>query len=103
MSLTGHAWSGFNLLANLERWRALPDDIRGVIEHNAGRVAVLQRADNDRLNNTQREDLAQRGMIFNETDVTGFRERLKPFYARWRERVGAKTWAILEAHVGALG
>ncbi|HEV2550569.1 MAG TPA: TRAP transporter substrate-binding protein [Stellaceae bacterium] len=103
VSLTRHAWSGFNLLAHLERWRALPEDIRRVIERHAGRVAVLQRADNDRLNERLREALAERGMVFNETDVTGFRERLKPFYARWRERVGAKTWAILEAHVGVLG
>jgi TRAP-type transport system periplasmic protein len=103
VSLTRHSWSGFNLLANLERWRALPEDIRGVIERNAARLAVLQRADNDRLNESLREDLAGRGMVFNEADVSGFRERLKPFYARWRERVGAKTWAILEAHVGTLG
>jgi tripartite ATP-independent transporter DctP family solute receptor len=103
VSLTCHAWSGFNLLANLERWRALPDDIRGVIERNAARVAVLQRADNDRLNESLREDLAQHGMVVNEADVSGFRERLKPFYARWKERVGSKTWAILEAHVGTLG
>jgi TRAP-type transport system periplasmic protein len=103
VSLTRHSWSGFNLLANLARWRGLPDDIRGVIERNAARVAVLQRADNDRLNGSLREELARRGMVFNEADVSGFREQLKPFYARWRERVGAKTWAILEAHVGALG
>jgi TRAP-type transport system periplasmic protein len=103
VSLTRHSWSGFNLLANLGRWQSLPDDIRGVVERNAARVAVLQRADNDRLNESLREDLAQRGMVFNDADVSGFRERLKPFYARWRERVGAKTWAILEAHVGTLG
>jgi TRAP-type transport system periplasmic protein len=103
VSFTRHSWSGFNLLANLARWRSLPEDIRDVIERNAARIAVLQRADNDRLNESLREDLAGRGMVFNETDLTGFRERLKPFYARWRERVGAKTWSILEAHVGALG
>ena len=103
VSLTRHSWSGFNLLANLERWRALPDDIRDVVERNAARVALLQRADNDRLNESLREALATRGMIFNEADLTGFRERLKPFYARWRQRVGSKTWAILEAHVGTLG
>ena len=103
VTLTRHSWSGFNLLANLERWRALPEDVRGVIERNAARIAVLQRADNDRLNESLREDLAQRGMVFDEADLTGSRERLKPFYARWRERVGAKTWAILETHVGALG
>ncbi len=103
VSLTGHSWSGFNLLANLERWRALPHDIRDVVERNAARVALLQRTDNDRLNESLREDLARRGMVFNEADLSGFRERLKPFYARWRERVGSKTWAILEAHVGALG
>ena len=103
VSLTRHAWSGFNLLANLEHWHSLSDGDRKTIERNVAHFAALQRADNDRLNEALRDELAQRGMVFNDTDLTGFRARLAPFYARWKERVGRQTWAILEAHVGALG
>jgi hypothetical protein len=42
-------------------------------------------------------------MMINIADTTGFRSPLGPFYARWKERVGAKTWEILESHVGKLG
>jgi len=103
VSLTRHSWSGFNLLANLERWRSLSEENRMVIERNAARFASLQRADNERLNETLRDELTRRGMVFNDTDLTGFRARLAPFYTRWKERVGRRTWAILEAHVGTLG
>jgi TRAP-type transport system periplasmic protein len=103
VSLTRHAWSGFNMLANMERWRSLPEEIQTVIERNIARATALQRVDNERLNVALQERLAKRGMVFNETDLTGFRERLAPFYARWKDRVGRKTWDILESHVGTLG
>jgi tripartite ATP-independent transporter DctP family solute receptor len=103
VSLTRHSWSGFNMLANLERWRSLPEEVQTVIERNTARVAVLQRADNERLNEALRDELAKHSMIFNDTDLTGFRAHLAPFYARWKDRVGRKTWAILESHVGTLG
>lgn len=102
VSLTSHSWAGFNLLANLKRWRSLPEDVHAVIERNAAKYVALQRADNQALNKVLQGDLAQRGMIFNTADMTGFRAPLGPFYARWKERVGRTTWALLEAHVGKL-
>src|SRR6202045_4809503 len=34
VSLTNHMWSGFNAMAHPATWKALPDDIHGVIERN---------------------------------------------------------------------
>lgn len=102
-SLTSHMWSGFNLLANMEVWRRLPEDARASIERNGAKYAALQRADNIALNARLKDDLARRGMIFNEADVSGFRPLLAEFYRRWKERFGARAWAMLEAHVGRLG
>src|SRR5262249_22178991 len=37
VSMTNHMWSGFNLMAHLSTWMALPDDIKAVIETNAAK------------------------------------------------------------------
>src|SRR5579862_2200982 len=41
LSLTGHWWSGFTLLANGAVWQALPADFRDIIERNAAKYALL--------------------------------------------------------------
>ncbi len=102
-SLTSHMWSGFNLLANMGAWRRLPDGARQSIERNGAKFAALQRADNIALAARLKDDLARRGMIFNDADVSGFRPLLADFYRRWKERFGARAWAMLESHVGKLG
>jgi tripartite ATP-independent transporter DctP family solute receptor len=103
VSLTSHMWSGYNLLANLAMWRKLPADVQAAIERNTIKYVKLQRADNVLLNNSLNDSLAKRGMIFNTADTAGFRAPLADFYKRWKERLGAKAWAMLEGHVGKLG
>lgn len=103
VSITNHMWSGFNLLANLEAWRALPHDIRVVIERTAADYARRQRQDTDARNAALLTGLARRGLIVNQADTESFRRRLGPFYARWRNTFGAKAWSLLEARVGPLG
>jgi TRAP-type transport system periplasmic protein len=102
ISLTNHGWSGFNLLANLKLWQRLPLHYQRVIERNAVKYVKLQRADNARFNAEFRTKLAQQGMTFNEADTSTFRARLAPYYARWKETLGPKTWGLLEEHVGKL-
>jgi hypothetical protein len=63
----------------------------------------LQRADNVALNASLQDGLAKHGMIFNTADTAGFRAPLADFYRRWKERLGAKAWTMLEGHVGKLG
>jgi TRAP-type C4-dicarboxylate transport system substrate-binding protein len=103
LSLTGHMWSGFNLLAHLETWRALPAEVRAVVDREAARHAALQRRETDAENRALVARLAGRGLVVNATDMAGFRARLGPFYARWKREFGARAWQLLEDETGPLG
>ncbi len=103
LAMTNHMWSGFNLMANGALWRRLPQDIQGVIERNAATFVRLQRDDQGRFNAGLHTTLAGRGMVFNDVDQAPFRARMAPVYAAWRDKLGARCWALLEGHVGKLG
>jgi len=103
VSMTNHMWSGFNLMAHLSTWTALPDEIKGVIENNAAKYVRQQREDQGRLNAGLRDTFAARGIAFNEVDQAAFRARLPSVYATWKEKLGNKCWSLLEAEVGKLG
>jgi tripartite ATP-independent transporter DctP family solute receptor len=100
LSLTGHWWSGFTLLANADLWAALPAALQQVVERNAETFALLQRRDVEAVNASGAEELRRRGMSVEIADTTSFRTRLGPFYARWREKTGASGWRLLEAYAG---
>jgi tripartite ATP-independent transporter DctP family solute receptor len=102
VSMTNHGWSGFNLLANLKLWESFPRGVQQVIERNALKFVRVQREDHEALNTEFRTKLAQQGMTFNEADTSSFRPRLTSYYAHWKETVGSRAWALLEAHVGKL-
>jgi len=102
VSMTNHGWSGFNLLAGMKTWQRLPENVQAVIERNAVNYVRLQRADHARLNTEFRTKLAEQGMAFNEADTSSFRTRLGDYYARWKNTVGERAWALLEGHVGKL-
>jgi TRAP-type transport system periplasmic protein len=103
LSLTGHWWSGFTLLANAAAWAALPRDIQETVERNAERFALLQRADIARVNAAAADDLARRGMQIATADVASFREKLGDFYMRWRAKAGAEAWRLVETYADGLG
>ncbi len=102
ISMTNHNWSGYNQIANLKIWQGLPADVRQSVERNTVKFARLQRADTASLNGELRPRLTQQGMIFNDVDVDSFRAKLGPFYAHWKQAIGARAWSLLEAHVGKL-
>lgn len=102
LSLTNHMWSGFNMLANLKFWNALPGGVRDIISRNVAKYVAQQRRYTDDFNKTLSTQLARRGMIINTADTTTFRAQLGPFYKRWKERLGSKGWSLLEARVGKL-
>ncbi len=103
VSMTNHMWSGYNLMGHLGTWKGLPDDIKAVIERQAGNYVRKQREDQANLNASLRESLADRGLLFNEVDQAAFRARLPNVYAKWKDKLGSKCWALLEAEVGKLG
>jgi len=103
LSLTGHWWSGFTLLANHAVWQALPRDLQEAVERNAEKFALLQRADSERVNAAAAAELARRGMRIETADVASFRSRLGEVYRRWREKAGAAAWRLVETHADGLG
>ncbi len=103
-SLTNHMWDGYWFLANRRALEALPADVRAVVEKNINAAALKARADTEKLNATVREDLASKGLIFNQPDVAPFREKLRSagFYSEWKGKYGEEAWSILEKSVGKL-
>jgi tripartite ATP-independent transporter DctP family solute receptor len=96
VSMTNHMWSGFNQLAHLPTWNRLPADLKAIVERNVARHVRLQRDDQERANTRLRAELAKRGLAFNDVDQAPFRKQLGGFYAKWRQRLGAKAWALME-------
>ena len=103
VSLTNHMWSGFNAMAHPATWKALPDDIKSVIERNVTKYVRQQRQDQAALNASLRDDFVKRGLVFNDVDQTAFRAKLPGVYATWKEKLGSKCWSLVEAEVGKLG
>jgi TRAP-type transport system periplasmic protein len=95
LSLTGHWWSGFTLLAHGAAWQGLPRDIQGVVERHAEAFALLQRRDVEAVNAAGAAELARRGMAVNTADAGSIRARLTDFYGRWRARFDPAVWALL--------
>jgi len=102
LSLTAHWWSGFTLLANAVAWAALPRAIQDVVERNAEKFALLQRADIEQVNAAGTEELARRGMQVNTADTASFRVRLGDFYTSWRAKAGPEMWRLLESYAGEI-
>ncbi|HJZ21738.1 MAG TPA: TRAP transporter substrate-binding protein, partial [Bradyrhizobium sp.] len=103
-SLTNHMWDGFWFLANRRAWQALPEDIRTIVARNVNAAAVKERADTEKLNATVKEELAGKGLVFNQPEVAPFREKLRSagFYSEWKAKFGDHAWEILEKSVGKL-
>ena len=104
VALTGHMWSGFNLLASARFWRALPGPIQEIVLAGTARHVARQRARTDALNRELETALAERGMTLVRPDRASFRARLieSGFYGRWKGALGATAWTLLEDAVGKL-
>ena len=104
VSLTGHMWSGFNLIGNLTFWERLPPDVQAIVDQAVARHVGRQRVDTDRLNRALEARLASdRGMLLNQADAASFRAVLSgTFYRRWRGDFGPTAWGLLEDTTGAL-
>jgi len=103
-SLTNHMWDGFWFLANRRAWEAVPQDMRAIVAKNINAAAVNQRADVAKLNATLQQDLAGKGLTFNQPNVAPFRDKLRSagFYSEWKGKYGDQPWNLLERAVGKL-
>jgi len=103
VSMTNHMWSGFNQMAHLATWRGLPDDIKGAVTRSVTKYVRQQRIEQGQINASLRDRFVAAGLVFNEVDQAPFRARLANVYATWKDKLGSKCWALLEAEVGKLG
>src|SRR5579871_3110492 len=103
-SLTNHMWDGFWFLANKRAWEAVPADMRPIVAKHINAAAVLERADVAKLNAGLQQDLAGKGLAFNQPTVAPFRDKLRSagFYAEWKGKYGDQAWELLEKSVGKL-
>lgn len=101
-SLTGHMWSGFNLIGNLGFWRRLPEDVQETVNRAVAAHIERQRVYTDRFNRVLETTLStEHAMIFNQAEVGSFRSVLSgDFYHRWRRGLGERAWRLLEDATG---
>jgi tripartite ATP-independent transporter DctP family solute receptor len=103
-SVVNFSWNGFFLLANGEKWKALPDSQRDVITRNFNAAAIKQRADVAQLNGKLKDELEKHGIVFSTPDPAPFREVLQKggYYADWKKNFGDEAWGLLEKYSGKL-
>ena len=103
-SLTNHMWDGFWFLANRRAWERLPDDVRAIVAKHVNAAGVKEREDVAKLNGNLQQELASKGMVFNQPDPGPFRDKLRKagFYSEWKGKYGDEAWALLERAVGTL-
>ena len=103
LSLTGHSYAGYWLLANGDVWKKLSQKNRDAMLRLAARYCTIQRTESSKFDEGIVQKLAQQGLIVNTTDPRQFRAKLGPHYARFKPQFGDAAWAELEASVGKLG
>lgn len=103
-SLTNHMWDGFWFLANRRAWEKLPQDVRTIVAKHINAAAVREREDTAKLNASLQQELAAKGLTFNQPAVAPFRDKLRAagFYAEWKGKYGEQAWDLLEKAVGKL-
>ncbi|MEH3148239.1 MAG: TRAP transporter substrate-binding protein [Methylobacterium frigidaeris] len=103
-SLTNHMWDGFWFLANRRAWERLPADLRTIVAKHINAAALKEREDTAKLNASLQQELAGKGLAFNQPDPAPFRDKLRKagFYGEWKGRYGEEAWSILEKSTGKL-
>jgi TRAP-type transport system periplasmic protein len=103
-SLTNHMWDGFWFLANQRAWESLPEDVRAIVAKHINAAGLKERDDVAKLNASLQQDLAAKGLIFNQPNPAPFRDKLGSagFYTEWQSKYGVEAWGLLEKSVGKL-
>jgi TRAP-type transport system periplasmic protein len=103
-SITNHVWAGFHISFNVAAWHNLPHDVQEIVTRNFAEQAAAERVDFVKMTETEQENLAKKGLIFNKPDTGPFREVLRKtgFYPDMKKTTGDQAWSLLEKYVGAL-
>jgi tripartite ATP-independent transporter DctP family solute receptor len=104
LSMTGHAWDGYQILANRRAWAKLPEDLRAIVSRELAQSGLDERADVAKLSVSLRTDLTAKGLTIIDVDRAPFRAALRttPYYKDWRAKFGEQGWALLEQSAGKL-
>lgn len=105
ISMTGHVWDGYCVLANRRAWTALPADVQAIVTEELNASGAQERADIASLSKSLRADITAKGITFIDVDQELFRVALAKtsFYSDWKAKFGDEAWGLLESSVGKLG
>lgn len=104
ISMTGHSWDGFWVLANHRAFQRLPSNIQDILMNELDGSIIKQRADVIKLSESLRPELQAKGLEFIDVDRSAFREVLRKssYYKDWRTKFGQDAWKTLEEVCGPL-
>ena len=79
-------------------------DVRTIVAKHINAAGLNERADVAKLNAGLRDELAGKGLTFNQPNVAPFRDKLRSagFYAEWKTKYGEQAWDLLEKAAGKL-
>ena len=104
VSMTGHSFLNYVMLANGDAWRRLPKNLQDLIDREfgtaSGQASSAMAADEDGIETK----LRAQGLVFNRPVLEPFRQvvRNAGLYAQWRDQYGSEAWKILTKTTGEL-
>jgi tripartite ATP-independent transporter DctP family solute receptor len=104
VSMTGHSFLNYVMLANADAWRRLPKNLQDLVDREfgaaAGQASAAMASDEDGIE----AKLRSQGLIFNRPVLEPFRQvvRSAGLYAQWRDQYGSEAWKTLTKTTGEL-
>jgi len=105
ISLTSHMQTPFEMVANGQAWRRLPEKLQEVLSRNMNEAALAERANIATGDDQLLAQLKTQGQEIIVPDKGSFREVLREanLYARWRDMYGGPVpFALVEKVSGKL-
>jgi tripartite ATP-independent transporter DctP family solute receptor len=103
-AMTHHIWDGLWVCINAAAWKRLPERLQRVVNNTLNGSGLRQREDSAKMELSIRTSLTGAGMKFTDIDLDIFRDALRRrgYYARIREKLGEKTWNVVQKATGVL-
>ena len=87
LSLTGHVYTPAYVVVSPQRWDALPEDIRGILEEEARATQAYVHETAARLDNELLEEMRRTGIAVNEPDRASFLAASRGVYEEYGQSV----------------